>query len=176
MARAESQTAITPEKETDSFKTVEQPATNTEAKKNVLLAQKQAPLETSSKSSANDIKSIDEEAGTIPEKYNLDNELKALDRITLFDIKSFENIDRQSLILRTNYSDYYLLVLRRPRIEVSYGKTYFDYQGSTIIAGYDRVIMNYPDTQYYTIDKIYELKGRKQVTEIKERLRDGQDS
>ncbi len=33
----------------------------------------------------------------IPEKYNLDNDLEAVDRITAFSISSYQNIDKQSL-------------------------------------------------------------------------------
>ena len=188
-APAGTQTAATTEKETDSLKTVRESVLNTDTAKSVLLAQKQAPLKVSSDASNSGIRlktgdsagdrnreiADSEEAETIPEKYDLDNDYKAVDRITLFDIKSFENIDKQSLILRTSYSDYYLLVLRRPRFEVSYGKTNFDFHGSTIIAGHDRVVMDYHSgPQYYTIEKIYKLEGGTQVTEIKERLRKDQ--
>lgn len=112
---------------------------------------------------------------TIPEKYNLDNDLEAVDQITAFTIRSYENIDKQSLILETTYNDKYLLVLERPRFEIPYGQTNLDYHGPSLIAGHDRVVMNYHSgPQYYTIEKIYKLEGGTQVTEIKERLRKDQ--
>jgi len=96
----------------------------------------------------------------------------SLDKRATFRIESYENIDKQSLILETNYNDNYLLVLQRPRFETPYGKTTFDNNGPTLIAGHNRVVMAY-DTgiQYYVLEKIYKLNGREQVTEIKERLR-----
>ena len=109
----------------------------------------------------------------VPEKYNLDNDLEAVNRISTFRIKSYENIDQQSLVLEANYNDYYLLVLRRPRFEITFGKTGIPHMGSAIIAGHDRVVMNYnTGPEYYYIDKIYKLDGRKQVTEIKKMLRE----
>jgi hypothetical protein len=109
----------------------------------------------------------------IPEKYNLDNDFEAVDKIASFSIDSYENIDKQSLILEANFNDNFLLILDRPRLEITYGKTGISRTGSTIMAGHDRVVMYY-DTglEYYFIEKIYKLGGRKQVTEIKKRLRE----
>ena len=42
---------------------------------------------------------------------------------------------------------------------------------SSITAGFDRIFVNEGGiTQYYVIDKIYELKDRKQADEIKKQL------
>ena len=107
----------------------------------------------------------------IPEKYNLDNNFETVDRITAFTIRSYENLDKQSLILETTYNDNYLLVLERPRFEIPYGKTNFDYNAPSLIAGHDRVVMDYHSgPEYYVIEKIYKLKGRVQVTEAKNLL------
>ncbi len=77
----------------------------------------------------------------------------------------------RTLILETTYNDNYLLVLERPRLEIPYGETELDYQRPSLIAGHDRIVMNYHSgPQYYIIKKIYKLKGREQVTKIKEAL------
>ena len=110
----------------------------------------------------------------IPEKYNLDNEFEAVDQIYAPSISSWQQVDIQSVIIRANVSDYYLLVLRRPMdtriMPLSIGVSS---SVSNITPGYDRIFVE--DTmglQYYYIDRIYKLKGKEQVKEIKERLRE----
>ena len=109
----------------------------------------------------------------IPEKYNLGNELEEVKEITKYTVRSWETVDTQSIILTANVSEYYLLVLDRPllgiitseRIGVSSTVT-------SIKAGYDRIyVKDDSGTIYYTIDRIYKLKGRDQAKEIKERFR-----
>jgi hypothetical protein len=51
---------------------------------------------------------------SLPEKYNFDNNLEAVDHISSVRRASGEQADNQSIILRVNWNDYYLLVLRRP--------------------------------------------------------------
>ena len=51
---------------------------------------------------------------SLPEKYNFDNNLEAVDHISAVRRLSYEQADNQSIILRVNRKDYYLLVLRRP--------------------------------------------------------------
>ena len=110
----------------------------------------------------------------IPEKYNLDNEFEAVDRIYAPSISSWQEVDIQSVILRANVSDYYLLVLRRPMdtriMTLSIGVSS---SVSSIIPGFDRIFVgDAVGLQYYYIDRIYKLKGKEQVKEIKERLRE----
>jgi len=52
----------------------------------------------------------------LPEKYNFDNYLEAVDHISSVQNPNYvyEQVDNQSIILRVNRNDYYLLVLRRP--------------------------------------------------------------
>ena len=60
---------------------------------------------------------------TLPEKYNLGNDLEEVNQISTLRVSGWENVDNQSLILRASLkairSDYYLLVLRRP-IDATY--------------------------------------------------------
>jgi len=109
----------------------------------------------------------------LPEKYNLDNDLEAVEQIYTFTVSSWEQVDIQSVILRANVSDYYLLVLRRPldtmisSLSIGISSTV-----SSITSGYDRIfVKDYAGIQYYVIEKIYTLKGKEQAKEIKERLR-----
>ena len=55
----------------------------------------------------------------LPEKYNLDNELEVVDQVSTFRDIDCEYVDNQSIILKVNWNDYYLLVLRRP-IDIRY--------------------------------------------------------
>ena len=109
----------------------------------------------------------------LPEKYNLDNELEAVDRIYTFSVSSWEEVDIQSVILRANVSDYYLLVLRRPMytrittLSIGVSSTV-----SSSTPGFDRIfVKDAVGKQSYVIGKIYKLMGREQAKEIKERLR-----
>jgi hypothetical protein len=109
----------------------------------------------------------------LPEKYNLDNELESVKQINAFTVSGWEEVDIQSVILRANVSDYYLLVLRRPMhtritaLSIGISSTL-----SSIEPGFDRIyVKDYAGRQYYVIEKIYKLEGKEQAKEIKERLR-----
>jgi hypothetical protein len=111
---------------------------------------------------------------TIPEKYNLDNELEAVDRIYAPSMTSWQEVDKHSIILRANVTDYYLLVLRRPMYtrftDLSMG---ISSTGSYITPRFDRIFVgDGAGPQYYYIDRIYKLKGKEQAREIRERLRE----
>ena len=107
----------------------------------------------------------------LPEKYNLDDELEAVDQISSFRQPDWEEVDNQSVILKLSLKDYYLLVLRRPintMIPITIG---ISSTISTITAGFDQIVVTESGVvQYYTIEKIYKLKGREQADEIKERF------
>lgn len=108
----------------------------------------------------------------LPAKYDLGKELKEIDQINTFQISSWEQVDNQSIILETNWHKYYLLVLRNPITGVIPNLTIgISSTISSITAGFDRIFVNEGGvTQYYVIDKIYELKDRKQADEIKKQL------
>ncbi len=108
----------------------------------------------------------------LPVKYDLGNELKRIDQINTFQLSSWEQVDNQSIILETNWHKYYLLVLRNPITGVIPNLTIgISSTISSITAGFDRIFVNEGGvTQYYVIDKIYELKDRKQADEIKKQL------
>ena len=109
----------------------------------------------------------------LPEKYNLDHELEVVKQITTFTVSSWEEVDIQSVILRANVSDYYLLVLRRPMDRRISGLAIgISSSVSSIKPGFDRIyVKDLAGKQEYVIEKIYKLEGREQTKEIKERLR-----
>ena len=113
--------------------------------------------------------------GSLSEKYNLDDYLESVDQINALKISSWESVDNQSVIIKANWNDYYLLVLRRPLPSIIPGLTIgisSEVSGiSSITPGYDRIYVKEPaGVEYYVIEKIYKLKGKEQVKEIKERL------
>ena len=113
-------------------------------------------------------------ANTLPEKYNLDNELEAVYQI--FSVKGprVQQVDDQSIILRVNWRDYYLLVLRRP-MDKRYSNPNIGLERAvpTVTAGIDRIFVTPSDsTTGYVIEKIYKLKGKEQAEEIKELFRE----
>ena len=109
----------------------------------------------------------------LPEKYNLDDELEAVKNIYTFTVSSWEEVDIQSVILKANLSDYYLLVLDRPMDTRITGLTIgISSTISSIKPGFEKIFVEHPcGTQYYVIEKIYKLNGKEQAGEIKERLR-----
>jgi len=108
----------------------------------------------------------------LPEKYNLDNELEAVDKIYTFRAITWREVDKQSIILTVDWKNYYLLVLDRPVPSMFYVNTLgIDSTTHSIASGYDRVVVNDSTGRwYYVIDKIYRLKDWDQAEKIKERL------
>ena len=116
--------------------------------------------------------------GALPEKYNLDDELEEVKRIFAPKVSSWEEVDIQSVILRANMSDYYLLVLDRPMDTRITGLTIgISSTVSSIKPGFEKIFVEHPwGNQYYTIEKIYRLDGKEQAKEIKERLRKNEEN
>ncbi len=108
----------------------------------------------------------------VPEKYNFDNKLEKVERIVIFREPTWEEVDTQSIILETDFNEYYLLILQRP-ISTNHFEIGIHGTGSTISAGYDMVVALNEGTGplYYRIDKIYRLKDKKQKREIRELLK-----
>ena len=108
----------------------------------------------------------------IPEKYNLDNKLEEVKEITSYRVNGWERVDTQSLILNSNVNDYYLLVLDRPLTGLITSESIGVSSTTTSIkAGFDRIyVRDSVGVEYYTIDRIYKLKGREQAREIRAQL------
>ncbi|MGD9160571.1 MAG: DUF6491 family protein [Desulfobacteraceae bacterium] len=109
----------------------------------------------------------------VADKYILDNELSEATDITNFRLDSWESIDSQSLILRTDINNYYLIVLDRLALNLPYAENIGITSTTGMVKnGFDSIIVSDSyGTESYTIHKIYKLKDREQATEIKKRLR-----
>ena len=109
----------------------------------------------------------------VPDRYNFDNELQEQKAVSNLQIKGWESIDNQSLILITNINDYYLVILQHPAISLPFAESV----GITVTvdrvkSGFDRVIVaDSSGTESYIIQKMYKLTGEKQKIEIKKRLK-----
>ena len=109
----------------------------------------------------------------VQEKYNFDNKLQEATDISNFRIDSWEPIDHQSLVIKTDINNYYLVILDRPAIALPSSENI----GVTITVdkirpGFDQIIVaDKNSSESYTIYKIYKLDGRKQATEIKKNLK-----
>lgn len=113
---------------------------------------------------------------SLPSKYNLDAELQAVKKISTFRVTNWDQVDNQSFILTAAGGKKYLIVLDRPLDEMISNETIgISNQGSSIMSGYDKVLVRYSSgNQYYRIEKIYELDSKEQVKEIKKRLSSNQ--
>jgi hypothetical protein len=108
----------------------------------------------------------------LPEKYNLDKEFEAVERINTIKAPSLEKVDNQSVLLKANWNEYYLLILRRS-IDTRFSEPSIGISRtlSGITSGIDRVSVKPSEgTETYVIEKIYKLKGKEQAKEIKERF------
>ena len=109
----------------------------------------------------------------VPEKYNFDNELTAVTEISNYQIDSWESIDNQSLIIGTNVNDYYLIILDYPALDLPSKETIgITLSADRVKTGFEKIIVaDSHGIESYVIHKMYKLKDRTQVTEIKKRLR-----
>jgi hypothetical protein len=109
----------------------------------------------------------------MPDKYNLDNVLKEATDITSFRIDSWESIDNQSLIIETDFHNYYLVILHYPAPGLPFAQS-IGITGTVhkVAKGFDSIIVtDSGNSEPYIIYKIYKLDSRKQATEIKNRLK-----
>lgn len=109
----------------------------------------------------------------VADKYNLDNELKEATDIISFRIDSWESIDQQSLIIRADINNYYLVILNRPAMNLTFAQSIgITDTVNRITKGFDNIIVTESGSaEYYRIYKIYKLESREQATQIKNRLK-----
>lgn len=108
----------------------------------------------------------------VPAKYNLDNQLEKVSEISKYNFMSWEKVDRQSFVLQTSPSDYYLVVLSSPSDKLLFTETIkIPDTNAMVKPGYNNVIVQgsgFKET--YIINKIYKFKDSNQVKEIKDQL------
>jgi len=103
----------------------------------------------------------------MPEKYNLDNQLENIPKISDFQLNSWESIDNQSVILETSMNSYYLIILNMPDYNLPFSDIIsINNANGMIRPGYD-------DINGYVIYKIYKFKDYEQAKAIKAQLRGG---
>lgn len=109
----------------------------------------------------------------VADKYNLDNELKEATEVNSFRIDSWESIDLQSLILKADFNNYYLVILNRPAIALPSSESIgYTVSIDRVKKGFDSIVVaDSSGTESYIIHKIYKLESREQATEIKNRLK-----
>ena len=93
----------------------------------------------------------------LPEKYNLDNKLEEVEEIYGFRIDSWQSIDYQSLILKADVNDYYLIILRRPALSLPFSEAIgLTMTVSKLTSGFDNIIVaDSYNSESYIIEKIY---------------------
>ncbi len=107
----------------------------------------------------------------LPEKYNLDNDLKAVSRVSTVRVSNWDQVDDQSVMFTANGGKCYLLILDRA-LEAMDSKIGLMGNSSSIQAGTDKIyIGSSSNKRFYTIEKIYEFDGYDQAKKIKERLK-----
>jgi hypothetical protein len=109
----------------------------------------------------------------VPEKYNFDNKLQAATDVSSFRIDSWEVIDYQSLIIKADINDYYLLILNREAFTLPFSENIgITLTADKVKSGFDQIIVaDSSGTESYFIHKMYKLKDREQATEIKKQIR-----
>ena len=105
-------------------------------------------------------------------KYDLKDQLEPVSEIFKYNLMGWETVDRQSFILQTSPSQYYLIVLLRPSEHLMFSESIgISHTGDLVKPGYDRVtVFSSSFTDTYVIDKIFKLKNREEVKTIKAQL------
>ncbi len=109
---------------------------------------------------------------TLPEKYNLGNELKEVKRAHALNASNWTQVDKQSLTFSANGNKLFLIVLDRPlEADIANKIVGIAQKKTDIYAGVDNFSMWVANNrQHYRIEKIYVLNGPEQAKEIKEKL------
>jgi len=107
---------------------------------------------------------------SIPDKYNLNNQLEQVHKFWRVRIMDWEAIDNQSLVIQTSPGLYYLLVLTVPSYDLplKMNRIGITNSGSMIREGIDNVIVAGAGRyhQSYPIERIYKISGSKEKREI----------
>jgi hypothetical protein len=109
----------------------------------------------------------------LPERYNFAKNLEEVKGIYKYLISEWEQVDRQSLIIRTGIDDYYLLILDFPSPELPFRNSIrITSTGDMIRPGYDEVFFyNTVGMKFsYSIKRIYRIQGEKQMRNIRDWL------
>jgi hypothetical protein len=109
----------------------------------------------------------------MPQKYALDGQLEQVSEIYGYTVMDWVAVDNQSFIIQKSTSEYYLLVLKTPSPELTVGnRLVISSKSGTIRAGLDEVTIYSGEyiKNSHTIERIYKIKGREQMSAIREQL------
>jgi hypothetical protein len=106
-------------------------------------------------------------------KYNFDNDLKEITDITSFRIDSWQSIDDQSLILKTDINNYYLVILQYPAFNLPFAQSIGVSESvGKISKGFDSIIVtDSGHADSYRIYKMYKIDSKEKVAEIKKKIK-----
>ncbi len=114
------------------------------------------------------------------EPFVLDNryvfpQFEKVDRLTTFNMNSWQVIDSQSLIVKTSPSTHYLLILQRRIHDLHFAEQIgITSTGSTINTRFDCVKVKIPscgpDPFQIPIHSMYKLEGKEDVAEAKRQI------
>ncbi len=105
----------------------------------------------------------------IKDKYNFDNELKQAKGVVNAKILNWDTIDPQSLIIRTDANDYYLVILDQPAPSLPF-KDHVDMQlriEKAMPGSDDLIITDAMHMELYPVCRIYSLRNLEQANKIK---------
>jgi hypothetical protein len=111
-------------------------------------------------------------SSTIPEKYNLDNQLENVSNISISKLMRWDRVDNQCFTLQTSPTDYYLIVLEDMTNTLSFANTVqLSKIDTSFWRAYSDVILNDDGwEESYAISKIYKFRDHEQVREIRAQL------
>ena len=106
----------------------------------------------------------------IPAKYDLGKQLEEVHWFWNVGYIDWEAVDNQSVVVETSPGTYYLLVLTIPSYDLPLepNRIGITNSGSQVKEGLDSVIVWSPAHYYnkYPIERIYEIKGSKQMRSV----------
>lgn len=109
-----------------------------------------------------------------PDKYSLGDQLQQIKIIRNPWITDWEDVDYQSLFIRTTLNNYYLLILKTPCIELPFQENIsISYSDDMIMAGFSSVIVSVGANMKYSylIDRIYRVNSTEEMRVVRDQLK-----
>ena len=105
------------------------------------------------------------------EKYVFPD-LPVVKRILNYRLQSWNVIDRQSLIVQTGPSRYFLLILQQPNMDLPFSENILiSSTAGTVESGLDTVSAAKSPMIKTSIERIYELRGQEQLKAVRQQIK-----